>query len=421
MNFLISLFSLTRKSLAHRRLTSFLCVLSIALSTALILGVEKSRHGAREGFASTVSGADLLIGARSGELQLLLYSLFHMGEAVNNIRYQSYQQIASMRQVAWTIPFSLGDSYRGHRVVGTDHNFFEHYRFGQRQELSFQSGREFQGIFEVVLGHQVARVHQHQIGDRIFLSHGLSREATQKHDNISFEVVGILSPTGTPLDHGLYVSLYGLEAIHIGWETGAPNQERLATAQEVRKEDLEITQITSFLVGAQNRMMTLQLRRAIADFREEPLLAIIPALTLGRLWQTLSQIENILFFISLCVLAVGLMSILIALYTTLNERRKEMAILRSIGASGPFILSLLLFESLLLVFIGVISGVVLLFLAMSWLIPFLEYHYAMRLQVEWVTTEDLRFALILLGLSLLIGLIPGLKAYFQSLRDGLSP
>ena len=123
---------LSYKSLASRKFISFLCVLSIALSLSLFLMVEKLRNGVEEGFTNTISNADLIVGSRSGPLQLLLYTVFHMGSPTNNIRYSSYEEIKSNPTVAWTIPISLGDSYKGHRVVATDENFFKHYQFNHQ-------------------------------------------------------------------------------------------------------------------------------------------------------------------------------------------------------------------------------------------------------------------------------------------------
>ena len=120
---------LTFKSIKNRKFTSFLCVLSIALSVTLFLGIERIRNGARDGFTNTISKTDLIVGAKGGPLQLLLYTVFHIGGAVNNIKISTYNDIKANPQVEWTIPISLGDAYRGFRVVGTDENFYEHYRF----------------------------------------------------------------------------------------------------------------------------------------------------------------------------------------------------------------------------------------------------------------------------------------------------
>src|SRR5215510_14668270 len=128
---------LALQSLRNRWLTAVLTVLAIAVSVMLLLGVEKIRTGARQSFADTISGTDLIVGARSGSLQLLLYSVFRIGNATNNLTWASYQDMAYMPDIAWTVPFSLGDSHRGFRVLGTTPGYFAHYKYRQTHSLQF--------------------------------------------------------------------------------------------------------------------------------------------------------------------------------------------------------------------------------------------------------------------------------------------
>ena len=127
--------TLAAKSLRNRKFTATLTVLSIALAVALLLGVERIRQESRASFASTVSGTDLIVGARGSPVHLLLYSVFHIGNATNNIAWDSYRAIAQRPEVAWTIPLSLGDSHRGFRVLGTTSEYFEHLRFARQRRL----------------------------------------------------------------------------------------------------------------------------------------------------------------------------------------------------------------------------------------------------------------------------------------------
>ena len=131
---------LTWRSVLNRRLTVALTVLSVALSVALLLGVERLRTNARDSFANTIAGTDLVIGARSGPVQLLLYSVFRIGNATNNVSWKSLQAVAAHPQVAWVVPLSLGDSHRGFRVLGTEPGYFERYRYGRGRGLAFRDG-----------------------------------------------------------------------------------------------------------------------------------------------------------------------------------------------------------------------------------------------------------------------------------------
>lgn len=411
---------LTFKSMLHRWFTTLLCLVSIALSVSLFLGVERLRHGARDGFTNTLSQTDLIVGARGGQLQLLLYSIFHIGNPTNNIRYSSFKHFNEHPMVAWTIPISLGDSFRGHRVVGTNQNFFSHYRYRGEQNIEFAHGHQFQGIFDVVLGHEVALLHGLNIGDPIILSHGITSEALLNHDNTPFKVVGILSPTQTPVDKALYISLEGMEAMHIGWETGSPNEGELADPETLQAHDLEIKQITSFLLGARNRIQVLRLRNEVANFEREPLMAIIPGLTLQELWQTMGHIEKVLLLISFFVLLVGLIGILISLYYSVQERRKEMAILRSLGAGLPHLMGLLLIESLGLVVLGCGLGIGLLYASLTVVGPYLQQEFSVYLEFAPLSLSEYKILMMVIGAGLLAGVIPAIKAAQNSLQDGLN-
>ena len=165
--------TLAIKSLWSRRGTALLTIGSLAVSVMLLLGVEKVKREARNSFTSTISGTDLIVGARSGGVQLLLYSVFRIGNAANNISIDSYSRIAAFPETAWTIPLSLGDSHRGFRVLGTTVDYFTHYRYARKWSLSFRAGKQFEDIFDAVLGAEVAETLGYQIGDPIVVNHGI--------------------------------------------------------------------------------------------------------------------------------------------------------------------------------------------------------------------------------------------------------
>jgi putative ABC transport system permease protein len=410
---------LTYKSIKNRKFTSMLCVLSIALSVTLFLGIERIRNGAREGFTNTISKTDLIIGAKGGPLQLLLYTVFHIGGAVNNIRMSTYEEIKNDHLVEWSIPISLGDSYKGYRVVGTDENFFLHYRFRGDKQVSFASGKIPTETFDVALGSEVAKKFHLKVGDPIVLSHGISSESILSHDNTPFRIVGLLSPTQTPIDTGVFINLYGMEAMHFGWETGVPDGSAI-NPDRFQKENIKITQLTSFMVKLKSRIAVLKMRRMIDQYEKEPIMAIIPGLALQEMWQTIGYVEQILFLVSLCVLLVGVLSILISLYTSINERRREMAILRSLGASSRHVFALLIYESSFLVFSGCIIGVGALYGLLFFVRPWLESNFSIYLEIQSLSVTEWFYLLGIFVAGTLAGLIPAVKAYMNSLQDGLT-
>jgi putative ABC transport system permease protein len=410
---------ITLKSISNRKFTSFLCVISIALSVTLFLGVERIRSGAKEGFTNTISKTDLIVGPKGGALQLLLYTVFHIGGAVNNIKFESFEAITKNPIVEWAIPISLGDSYKGYRVVATDENFYNHYRFRGDQKVDFKEGVMPQDTFDVAIGSEVAKKLKLKIGDPIVLSHGISNEAILNHETVPFKIKSILSPTQTPIDTAIYITLYGEEAMHIGWESGVPSGEKI-NPERYKKENIKIDELTSFMIKLKSRIAVLRMRSEIDKYNKEPLMAVIPALTLQEMWQTIGYVEQVLFLVSLCVLIVGILSILISLYTSINERRREMAILRSLGASSFHIFSLLLYESSLLVFLGCIIGVASLYSLLFFIRPWLESNFSVYLEAQSLSKTEWAYLFGIFIAGTFAGLIPAIKAYYNSLQDGLT-
>ena len=337
------------KSLNNRRLTSGLTVVSIGLSVTLLLGVERIRVGAWESFSNTISQTDLIVGAKGGTIQLLLYTVFRLGSPTANISYKTYEKWQKHPAVSWTIPYSLGDSHRGFRVVGTDENFYKHYHYHMDQEIHLGQGKQPVSMFDVALGSDVAEKLNYQLGQKIVLAHGVTEgPAIESHEDKPFTVVGILNRTGTPIDRSLYVTLEGMEAIHIDWTDGAPPMKgREAKASELEKRQLPIGQITSFLLRTKSRLETLSLQREINTYEAEPLMAIIPGVSLAELWNSIGYAETALQAVSIFVVIIGFLSMFIALYSSINERRREMSILRAVGAKSSVIIFLLVFEAIL--------------------------------------------------------------------------
>ena len=416
------LFSLAWQSLGNRKLTTVLTLFAIALSVALFMGVEIVRTGARQGFANTISQTDLIAGPRGGSIQLLLYAIFRIGSASNNISYQSYQTFSRHPAVAWTIPFSLGDSHHGFRVVGTNDTFYEHYHYGRGRAIEFEVGQRPRDVFEAVLGSDVARDLHYRDGDQIVLSHGLSGTTEyEQHADKPFRVVGILKRTATPVDRSLYITLEGVSAVHVGWEDGAPPMPGDSPAPaQIEKESLHVDQISAFLLGAKSRIDALGLQREINTFSGEPLQAVIPAVALAELWQTLAYAENALTVVSLFVVVVGLMGMLVSLYTSLEGRRREMAILRSIGAGPRQILSLFVLESGVLSLCGSLLGLGLIYFLAIIFQTTVERRFGLFVPIQPPTPAGYLYLGAVVTCGLLIGLAPASKAYRNSLVDGLS-
>jgi putative ABC transport system permease protein len=428
------------KSLRDRRFTAALTALSIALSVALLLGVERIRQESRETFASALSGTDLIVGARTSSVNLLLASVFRIGNATNNVSWETYQRIAALPEVAWTIPLSLGDSHRGFRVLGTTHDYFDHYRFGRDRKLEFTQGGRFTDADGAVLGSDVASTLGYRLGQQVVIAHGSGDVSFVLHENHPFHVVGILASTGTPVDRAIHISLEGLDAVHHR-ESAADGGNPLAAARRAAQQregqgaspddhdhshhgaesnDASQRTITAFLVGLKSRGGALFLQRKVNEWREEPLTAILPGATLLEVWEVVAGAEKTLIAISALVVVMGLAGMLIALLTSLSERRREMAVLRAIGARPWHVFALLLGEATFLTLLGVALGLAALYVGLGVGRPWLEQQFGLFITLRWPSVTEFEFMTLIVACGVMIGLIPAYRIYRLSLADGMT-
>lgn len=408
------------RSICNRWPTALLAVLAISMSVALILTVEKIRRDARNSFTQTVSGTDLIIGARSGAVQLLLYSVFRIGNATNNISWESVEDIEKRKAVKWVIPISLGDSHRGFRVLGTNTDYFDHYLYGDKQSLEMANGLVFDDVFDAVLGSEVAAQLNYQVGEEIVVAHGTGRVALVAHDRQPFTVSGILKATGTPVDRAIHVSLEGIEAMHVDWQNGTNVKGEGTDPETIRGMDLQPKAVTALLVGLKSRATVFREQRAINTYRAEPLLAVLPGVALQELWNLVSVAEKALLIVSVCVVIAGLVNLVSVLLAGLNERRREMAVLRSAGARPAHVFMLLCIESAALTLGGIIAGLGLHYLLTGLGAVFLQQQYGLSIALALPDKSDLKILLAIAIAGLFAGSLPALQAYRKSLSDGLS-
>ena len=415
------LIHLAVRSAWNRRLTLAATVVAIALSVTLLLGVERVRHDARESFALAVSGTDLVVGARTGPVQLMLYTVYRIGDASNNMRWESFREISALPGVAWAVPLSLGDSHRGFPVLGTSSGYFEHFRYGAGSALQWSQGAIFKGLFDAVIGAEVARRLGYRVGDRIVLSHGAGDIVLAQHVDRPFIVTGILEATGTPVDRTVHVSLEALEAIHLDWQGGGPVPGLSIPAEFLRKFDLRPKAITGALLGLEQRSDVFRVQRVINDYAGEPLLAVLPGVALDQLWQAIGVAEKSLVLISAMVVVVGLCGLVAVMLAGINERRRELAILRSAGAGPMKILSLLILEGVCITCVGALLGLVLLGALAQLLAPFLRTEYGLVWQTAFLSPGEALLLAMVVASGCLASVVPGYRAYQVSLADGLTP
>jgi len=408
--------NLAIKSLISRKVSVILTIVSLTLSISLYLSIDTLRIGAKKSFFGNVKTGDLILGSRSGEIQLLLYSLFQIGNPTNNISWDSYKEISKNPDIEWMVPISLGDSHKQFRVMGTSKAYFERYEYRNAKKLAFQNGSVFTDLFDVVIGSDVAKKLNYNLNDNIVIAHGISSKSL--HDEFPFKVKGILKKTGTSVDRLVLVSLEALEVIHKDWKAGIkiPNAKK---SNNNNYNDLEPKEITAAIIKIKSPIKIFQIQRQINKYEFEPLQAIIPGISLSKLWQIVSVTENIMLLISVMVIISSFIGMTAILYSTLNGRKKEMALLRIVGASPYTIFTLMITEALIIAISSIFISICLIQVLALIFFPILDQNFGLYLESKFLSVKDLLFLLSVLFLSVIVSIFPSLKASKDSINEGI--
>lgn len=408
------LLSLAKQSLLSRKKTVFLTFMSLTISMLVLFGVEHIRLQAKESFNRTISGTDLIVGAPSGQLNLLLYSVFRIGSPTNNIKYASYERLENHALVNWAIPMSLGDSHKGFRVLGTTNAYFEHFKYGTKEPLVFADGQPFETLFNTVLGADVARELGYKLGDDIVIAHGIGNTSFQNHTDSPFKVTGILEPTGTPVDKTVHVSLEAIEAIHL------PPHKVKALVENPQAFPLEIDSVTAVLLGLKTKFATFTLQREVNNDPKDRLMAVLPGVALSELWKLVGNVEGLLRAIAGMVLISALFGLSTMLLASMNERQTEIAVLRILGA-GPYkIAALIVVEALLMSAAAMVTALGVLSLSLMVLKKWLAAEFGLFLSANVISQEQFVIMILVMTASLVTSLIPSFEAYKSSLHQRLS-
>jgi putative ABC transport system permease protein len=416
------------KSLLNRKSSVLLTLCAMTISIVIMLGIDHIGKQAKRSFNTTISDVDLIVGSRSSSLNLLLYSIFRMGSATANIDWQTFENINADNKVKWSIPISLGDSHKGFRVLGTNNNYFKHYKHGASQSLNFARGKALQHVFDLVIGADVASTLGYKLGDSLTLAHGLVSTHFNQH-NKQFMVTGILKPTGTPVDKTLHVSLQGLDALHL-----SPAEKPLITKsntqlyraqqdqQQYPKQQLDPSykgqSITAVLLGLKSKFMIFSLQRQLNTNRNEPLLAIIPGVVLSDLWQTLAAVEKAMRLIIALVFVSTTLGLSAMLIASIKERYHEMQLLRIIGASPLFILAIIKIEAILISISSIGLAILLLYIGF---IPAQRYFlnkYGIYTQTNVMSLIDIYWLGLIFACTLIAAIPAAWVAVKRSLLSG---
>ena len=415
----MSLWRIAWRYLWGRALVTVLTVIGIVLGTALIVTVLTLQRESESGFLRESGQFDLVVGAKGSPLQLVLSSIYHLDVPTGNIPYSRFETLAKDPRVVSGVPLGLGDNYHGYRIVGTDTNFFSltDRRDPTRLLFNLTEGTIFENDFEAVIGAQVARQTGLKRGDSFVGTHGLMViPGSSEHRAFPYKVVGILAPTGGSSDQAIYVTLPSVWRIH---EKEVDMHRQIASVAPIAPSSTKDLEVTAVLLRIKTIGLRIGMSQEIQKHTES--MAAIPVNEMLKLYQqVLKPMQRLLLAVAALVVIVSALSVTATLYQAAERRRRDLAVLRALGAHPREIFTLVVLEALLVTLLGLAIGWFLGHGGLFLVNPYL--HDSLGIGISpWSTDriEAISLSLVAAG-GLLAGILPAVQAYRREPVNDLS-
>mgnify|MGYP003979498985 FL=1 len=413
--------SLLLKSMRSRIIPTSLVTISLMASMVLLLSIERIQQGAEEGFNQSISGVDAIIGPRSSSIELVLYTVFHLGRPTNNITTKTVNDVKLRGDISWLVPIALGDSHKGFRVVATEPNYFEHIKYANSQPLVFSKGVAFAELSEAVLGSDVAEKLSYTVGSKIQITHGSVESIGSKHDDFSFMVTGILNKTGTPIDQAIFLDLKGYELLHLGWKSGKKifNLDDIDLSS-LPDDALIPKTVTAAFIGLKSKLTLFNFSKNIREYPKEAISAVIPGIALSELWSIVGLVDKGFQLLSWIIIAISLIAMITLIIASLDNRKQEMTIYRANGASPKFLAMMVLCESIVIGLTAIVGAIILVTIVTYFATAQLNLALGISPSFKWISMDEIKvFSLILLA-GALSSLIPASMVFRKNLHQTLS-
>ncbi len=423
----MNLASISFKNLLSKPLSSLLSLLLLVLGVAMISFMMVVNHNLENDFRKNIKDIDLVVGAKGSPLQLILSAIYQIDNPTGNINYAEVSKVLRHPLVEKTIPLAYGDSYNGYRIVGTD------YRYPNNYEIQVAEGRLWGGHFECTIGSKVAQDAGLKIGDTFFSQHGLVDD-THVHDDLSFKVVGIFEESGTVLDRLIITTIESLWYIHDDHDHenesdgdqshdhhghdhdhGDHDHEEAADYKAPLPGDVDPSrEITAVLVQFKSSMGLMTLPNMIN--KNTNFQTALPAIEINRLFELFGAGIAALRLIALAIIIISALSMFISLFNSLKERKYELALMRSMGASPGKLFVMILIEANLLALGGIVAGYVVSRLGLIIATGYADEQMGANLVTVYPLAGEYLLYLLVLGVANLAAIIPA----FQVIRLNIS-
>ena len=415
------MFNLFLSSIRSRWLPTILIVSCLVSSMVLLLSIERIQNGTKQSFNYSISGVDSIIGPRSSSVALVLYTIFHIGKPTNNITYETFEYLKKRKDIDWIVPIALGDSYDEFRVIATTSDYFEKIKFGDDYQIKFDKGNNSLELNNTIFGADVAKKLNSNIGDKINIVHGSNADMGVEHDDISFELSGILKKTGTPIDKLVFINLQGYELVHLGWKSGKKifslkNQDlsKIDTDQLIPKT------ITAAFVGLKSKLTIFNFQKDIREYLEEPISAVIPSIALSELWSIVGVVDKGFKLLSWIVIVISLIAMVTLIINSLENRKREMLIYRANGASPLDLSFMVVIEAIFIGLVSIILALIFVSLISYFASSQLSIHFGISTNFSFLTLNEATILSIILLAGVLSSMVPAFITYRNNLNQTFS-
>ena len=408
------------KNILSKPLSSFISLALLTLGIGIISLLLQLNSLIKDQMDNNLRGIDMVVGAKGSPLQLILSSVYHVDSPTGNISYKEADKISKNRMVGSSIKLLYGDNHKGYRIVGTEKKFIDLYKG------VFKEGKEWEKPFEVIVGSKVHKNLNIKIGDKLVSSHGL-RETGESHEDQSFEVVGLLEPSNSVIDQLIITSPESVWDIHDthnhndtndNFENENKHDHEHEDEQEHEHDEYDDKEITAMLIKFSSPMNIIQFPRQINETTN--LQAAVPSYEISRLFKLFGFGIDTISYLAYLIIIVSGFSLFINLFNAMNERKYEMALIRTIGATRFQLSSMIILESLILTLLGFGLGLLFSRFGVMFVSSLMEESINYNLSSIKILGEELWLLVLSVILGVLSSLIPAIQVYKMNISKILA-
>jgi putative ABC transport system permease protein len=410
----VNIFKLSLKNIFNKPLSSTISLALLILGIGIISLLLQLNTLIKDQMDNNLKGIDMVVGAKGSPLQLILSSVYHIDSPTGNISLEEAEKISKNRMVGSSIKLLYGDNFKGYRIVGAEKKFIELYNG------KIKKGKNLSKPFEVLVGSKVYSKLKIDIGDDLISSHGL-RETGESHDDQSFKVVGLLEPSNSVIDQLIITlpqSVWDVHGNHDHEEEHEHDHEEEHEHDHDEEHQHDNREITAMLIKFKSPMNIIQFPRQINETTN--LQAAVPSYEISRLFKLFGFGIETLSYLAYLIIIVSGFSLFINLFNSMRERKYEMALIRTLGASRLQLSTMIIFESIILTISGFILGLLFSRFGVMFVSSLMEESINYNLSSFKILNEEYWLLLLSVIIGLMASLIPAVQVYKMNISKILA-